>query len=96
MERAHLLRVIDISRVCVLLRETGAVVQAELKVPLSPRTHVAAQSINALSGIPARVALGPYNSSKFMFTDCYIEADFPESNANRFDYSSRLQAKKTS
>ena len=96
MERAHLLRVIDISKVCVLLRETGAVIQAELSAPLSPLSHVAGQSINALSGIPAMISLGPYNSSKYMFTDCYLEADFPEPKANRFDYTSRMQAKKAS
>ena len=96
MERAHLLRVIDISKVCVLLRETGAIVQAELSRPLSPRSHVAAQSVHALAGIPARVFLGPYDSSKYMFTDCYLEADFPETKASRLDYSSRMQAKKAS
>ena len=96
MERAHLLRVIDISKVCVVLRESGAVVQAELSKPLSPRSHVAAQSVHALAGIPARVALGPYNSSKYMFTNCHLEADFPETKVTRFNYSSRMQAKKAS
>ena len=97
MERAHLLRVIDISKVCVLLRDTGAIVQAELSTPLSPRSHVAAQSVNAFCGIPARISLGSYNSSKYMFTNCHLDVDFPEPKANRFVYAlyaNQLRAKK--
>ena len=96
MERAQLLRVIDVSRVCVLLRETGAIVQAELSTPLSPRSHVASQSVNALASVPARISLGPYNISKYMFTDCHMEADLPEPRTTRHNYASRLRTKKVS
>ena len=96
MERAQLLRVIDVSKVCVLLRQTGAIVQAELSTPLSPRSHVASQSVNAMASVPARISLGPYNFSKYMFTDCHMEADFPEQCINRHNYASRLRTKKVS
>lgn len=94
MERAQLLRVIDISKVCVLLRDTGAIVQAELSTPLSPRSHVASQSVNALAAVPARISLGAYDFKKYLFTDCHMDVDFPEPKLSRLNYTRRQQAKK--
>ena len=89
MERAQLLRVIDKQKVCVILRGSGAIIQAELATPLSPRSHVSGQMVNVLAAVPAMVSLGPYDTKRHMFTECHMDAELPEPKTSRVDYANR-------
>jgi hypothetical protein len=90
MEQAYLLRVLNKSSVCVLLRNgPGAVIQADLTVPLSPRSMIASQSINALNSIPVRITLGEFDADNCKFLNCTLDADFPEPCLNRVNYLAR-------
>ena len=51
MESALLLRVLSRRSVCVMLSDTGAIVQAELQTPLTPRSHTNAQIITPTDGV---------------------------------------------
>lgn len=93
MENATLLRALSKNSVCVLL-DSGAVVQAELSSPLSPRTYVNAQAVNALSSLPARVMLGPYDLDQHRFTQCALHTQIPEVAYNRVNYLERGLIKK--
>jgi hypothetical protein len=84
-----LLRVMNKSSACVLLRASQSVVHVELDPPLSPRSHVNAQGVNALSAVPATVWLGPYSTTKHRFTACRLSAEFPEMSYSRVAYSKR-------
>lgn len=90
MESAVVLRALSKNSVSVLLG-TGAVVQAELATPLSPRTYLNAQSVNALATLPARVSLGPYDLDQHRFTQCTLEAQFPEASYQRVNYLERYK-----
>ena len=89
VHRAMLLRVMDRSNACVLLRNSQSVVHIELSPPLSPRSHVNAKGINALSPVPATVRLGPYSTAQHRFTACSMEAQLPEPNYSRVAYTRR-------
>ena len=90
MQDAYLMRVINASNVCLLLAKgPGAVVHAELVIPLSPRSQSAAQTVSALNCVPAKVALGRYDSSQGKFLDCVMDAQFPESVLFRVNYLGR-------
>ena len=91
-----LVRVINRESVCVILRETQAVVLAELRRPLSPRSHVNAQLVHAFNQVPAIVRLGPYDVQQHRFTGCSMEAQLPEASYNRLAYAARQESKKRS
>ena len=84
---ARLLRVVNPKQVCLKLLSTGAVIQAELDPPFSPRTHVRAHSITPFSTVAAQVCLGPYHTSLHRFLGCQIIAELPEPTYTRLDYS---------
>lgn len=88
MEPITVLRALGRTSVCVLL-DTGAVVQAELQTPLSPRTHVNAQRVNALTCVPGMILLGPYDLEQNRFTQCVLDANWPEAVYSRLNYSHR-------
>ena len=84
-----LLRVLDPSSACVLLRSSQSVVHVELDPPLSPRSHAKSKAVNALSPVSATVWLGPYSTSQHRFTGCSMTAELPEQNYQRVSYSQR-------
>ena len=88
MERATVIRALSKASVCLELN-TGAVVQAQLTTPLSPRTHVKAQKVNAFACIPAMVSLGPYDLGQHCFTQCVVDAHWPDAAYSRLDYVQR-------
>jgi hypothetical protein len=89
-EEAHLLRVFSKSSVCLLLRNgPGTVIQADLSVPLSPRTFIAAQAVNVTNAVPAKVILGPFEAETCKFLDCFLDADIPQPTWTRVNYLSR-------
>ena len=88
MEPVTILRALGKTSICVQL-PTGAVVQAELRTPLSPRSHVNAQKVNALSCVPGMISLGPYDLDQHRFTHCVLEAAWPEAVYARLNYSHR-------
>jgi hypothetical protein len=96
LEHAHpehhamLLRVMDRSNACVLLRSSQSVVHIELDPPLSPRSHVNSKGVNALSPVQATVRLGPYSTTQHRFTACFLEAQLPEPNYSRVAYARRV------
>ena len=88
MESATILRALSKSSLCLLL-PSGAVVQAELQAPLTPRTHVNAQKVNAFACVPAMVQLGPYDLERSRFTECVVDAHWPEAVYDRLNYIHR-------
>ena len=86
---AVLLRVLNRQSACVMLKPSQAVVHVELEAPLSPRSHANAQLVNALSPVPATVWLGPYSTTQHRFTNCSLQAKFPEQSYSRLPYSKR-------
>ena len=89
MESALLLRVLSRSSVCVMLSDTGAIVQAELQTPLTPRSHTNAQIITPTDGVQAQIQLGPYDLDQHRFTGCILDAELPEAKYDRVDYAQR-------
>ena len=47
---------------------TGTIIHAELRLPLTPSTHLLAQTVNSLNPVPAMVELGPYDLEQHHFT----------------------------
>ena len=86
-----LLRVTGRSSATVALRSTQSVIEIELDPPLSPRSHLNAQGINALSPVQATVWLGPYSTGQRRFTRCCLDARLPETKYDRVAYSQRNQ-----
>ena len=89
-----LMRVVNTTNVCLLLRDTQAVILAELSRPMSPRSHANAQLVHAFKPVPATVRLGPYDVLQHRFTDCAVEAQLPQANYNRLAYAARQESKK--
>jgi len=90
-EAAMVLRVISKTSMCLLLQNgPGAVIQADLKSPLTPRTFVSAQSVNPMHSIPAKVVLGSFYPETCKFLDCVVDADFFTGPVlTRLDYLAR-------
>ena len=86
---AHLMRVLNPSNICVHLIDSGSIVHAELCAPLSPRSHLNGQSVNAFSPAPARIHLGPYDTSQHKFTGCVLEAQIPDTRYTRVKYGKK-------
>jgi hypothetical protein len=87
MKNAFLLRAPDKHSAIVLMRDTLAVVHAELESPLTAQQFGSAQAVHALSPLPAEVELGPYDMDRTRFTQCRISVDLPESlQPQRLDY----------
>lgn len=92
-EEALLLRVFNRNSVCLMLKNgPGAVIQAELNAPISPRSFVAAQSINAMNSVPAKVVLGPFDTDTCRFLNCYLDAYIPQPAWNRVNYLARKKS----
>ncbi len=90
MKNAFLLRVPDKASAIVLMRDTLAVVHAELETPLTPQQFANSQAIHALKPVPADVELGPYDMGRTRFTQCNIAYDpLPEVEHTRLDYTQR-------
>ena len=90
MESALLLRPLGRTSAC-LRQSTGAIVQAELRFPLTLRFHLQAQAVNPNNPVPAMVELGPFDLEQHHFTDCVLDVALPESAYTRMDYLSRLR-----
>jgi hypothetical protein len=89
-EHARVLRVYNKQSVCLLLvNGPGAVIQADLVAPFSPRTMVMAQSINVLNTVPAKVTLGTFDPHTCKFVDCHLDVDIPDPNFQRVNYLAR-------
>ena len=93
MRNAFLLRTPDKHSVVVLLRDTSAVVHAELETPLTPEQFTNAHFIHAMAPVPADVELGPYDMDRTRFTSCKISVDIPQVSHERMDYSKRRERK---
>ena len=93
MKNAFLLRAHDRNSAIVLMRDTLAVIHAELQIPFTPQQFVSAQVVHALKPVPADVELGPYDMERTRFTQCRISVDIPEVKHTRVDYSSRRRNK---
>ncbi len=91
----RIIRFITKSTFSMIINETQAVVMVEMAHPLSPRSHVNASLINVMNQAPAKVRLGPYDIQQHRFTDCFVEAQFPEAKYSRVAYAARQQAKKS-
>jgi hypothetical protein len=91
MKNAFLLRTPDKQSVVVLMRDTLAVVLAELETPLTPGQLVNAQAVHAMAPVAAEVELGPYDMARTRFTQCSILMDLPEVQHERIDYMKRRQ-----
>jgi hypothetical protein len=91
MKNAFLLRAPDKQSVIVLMRDTLAVIQAELESPLTTQEFVNAQAVHAMAPVAARVELGPYDMSRTRFTQCSICIDLPMVQHSRIDYTKRRQ-----
>ena len=91
MKNAFLLRTPDKHSVVVFMRDTMAVVHAELEIPFSPQQLVNAQAIHAMAPVAADVELGPYDMGRTRFTNCRITMDLPEVHHSRIDYTKRRQ-----
>ena len=102
MQNAMLLRAIDRTSVVVLMRDTLAVVQAELESPFTQQQFTSVQGVHALKPMHAEVELGPYDMDRTRFTSCRINLDFtytpavqfvkphqPPQQTQRMDYSAR-------
>ena len=86
MEPALFLRSLSKTSVCLMMLDTSAVVHAELKTPLSPRTILGAQLVNALNPVRSMVQLGPYDMEQHRFTQCVVDIRLSEPNYARLDY----------
>jgi hypothetical protein len=93
MRNAFILRTPDKHSAVVLLRDTSAVVHAELETPLTPEQFVNAQYIHAMAPVAADVELGPYDMDRTRFTNCRISVDIPIVSHERMDYAKRRQRK---
>lgn len=91
MRNAFLLRTPDRNSEVVLLRDTLAVVHAELETPLTPEQFANAQAVHAMAPVPADVELGPYDMDRTRFTNCRMSVDLPEVHHERIDYAKRRQ-----
>jgi hypothetical protein len=94
MKNAFVLRVPDKHSAIVLMRDTLAVVHAELEIPFTPQQLVNAQRIHAMDPIAVDVELGPYDMGRTRFTQCRISVDLPEAppvQHFRLDYMKRRQ-----
>jgi hypothetical protein len=91
MQNAFLLRAPDKHSVVVLMRDTLAVIHAELETPMTSRDFCNAKAVHALSPILADVALGPYDMDRTRFTHCIIHMDLPEVCHKRMDYTRRFK-----
>ena len=91
MKNAFLLRIPDKRSAVVLMRDTLAVVLAELETPLTSEQLVNAQAVHAMSPIAADVELGPYDMARTRFTQCRVFMDLPEVRHERIDYTKRRQ-----
>lgn len=89
MKNAFLLRAPDRTSAIILMRDTLAVIHAELITPLTVQQFTNAQSVHALAPVPADVELGPYDMDRTRFTQCKISVDLPEVQHRRMDYSTR-------
>lgn len=89
-----LVRYINKSSACVILRDTQAVILVELGRPLSPRSHVNAQLVHSFNQVPAVVCLGPYDVQQHRFNGCSLEAQLPEASYSRIAYAARQESKK--
>jgi len=83
------MRAIGKTGACLVLLDTGAVVHAELKAPLSPRSFLNAQSVNAVSPVRGMAELGPYDVDQHRFTECVLDVSLPEAAYGRVDYAQR-------
>ncbi len=91
MSNAFLLRTPDMHSAIVLLRDTLAVVHADLETPLTPEQFANAQAVHALATVPADVKLGPYDMGQTRFTNGKMSVDLPEVHHERMDYAKRRQ-----
>ena len=88
MESALLLRPLE--RTSTRLRlSTGAIVPAELRFPLTPRSHLQALAARPPNRVPAMLELGPCDLEPRRFTDCVLDEAPPESAYPRIDGLSR-------
>ena len=94
MKNAFILRVPDKQSIVVLMRDTMAVVHAELETPLQPEQLVNAQRVHAMAPVAVDVELGPYDMGRTRFTQCRMSVDLPEAppvQHCRLDYMKRRQ-----
>jgi hypothetical protein len=92
MKNAFVLRAHDHGSAIVLMRDTMAVVHAELRVPLTAQEFQNAQAVHAMAPIAADVELGPYDMDRTRFTHCTICMDLPTVppvRHERIDYTRR-------
>ena len=89
MKNAFLLRAPDQGSAIVLMRDTMAVVHAELEMPFTPQEFLNAQAVHAMAPIAADVELGPYDMDRTRFTHCTICIDIPTVRHERIDYTRR-------
>ena len=87
MRNAFLLRTPDKHSAVVLLRDTLAVIHAELETPFTPEQFTNAQAVHAMNPIPVDVELGPYDMDRTRFTNCRISVDLPQVRHERMDYA---------
>ena len=108
MKNAFLLRSPDRRSAVVLMRDTLAVVHAELDTPLTAEQFSSAQAIHALAPVPVDVELGPYDMERTRYTRCRMTLDslpgpsaqpqhppkhMPQNPPQRLDYSARRRRK---
>ncbi len=53
---------------------------------------MAAQSINAMNSVPAKVVLGPFDTHTCRFLNCYLDAYIPQPAWNRVNYLARKKS----
>jgi len=94
MEPVLLVRAIGKTGACLMMLGSGAMVHAELRTPLSPRSVLNSQSVNAISPVRGLVELGPYDIEQHRFTDCILDVSLPEASYSRVDYAHRGSQKK--
>ncbi len=75
MKNAFLLRSPDRRSAVVLMRDTLAVVHAELDTPLTAEQFSSAQAVHALAPVPVDVELGPYDMERTRYTRCRMTLD---------------------
>ena len=95
MKNAFLLRAPEKTSVVVLMRDTLAVVHAELETPFTAEQFADAQAVHALAPVPADVELGPYDMDRTRFTRCSISLDLPAAAPpTRLNYSAHFAARR--